>query len=46
MSLILFGGNMKKQKPKDKQLKKWLKTGGRKGAKKDFLMLLKRAVFV
>lgn len=37
---------MKKQKKKDKQLKSWLKAGGREGAKKDFLILLKRAVSV
>ena len=33
----------KKLSPKDTKLKKWLKDGGRKGAKKDLLTLLKRA---
>lgn len=36
---------MKKIKllPKDIKLKGWLKKGGREGAKKDFLALLKKA---
>lgn len=37
----------KNQSPKiqkDIKLKKWLKQGGREGAKKDFLTLLKQAV--
>lgn len=36
--------NKKKLTPTDKKLKQWLKTGGRVGAKRDFLTLLKRAV--
>lgn len=36
----------KKQTKKDKQLKQWLKNGGREGAKKDFLTLLRKAVSV
>lgn len=35
---------MKKSSVKDKKLKDWLKKGGRDGAKKNFLTLLKRAV--
>ena len=34
---------MKKLKTKDKQLAKWLKQGGREGAKKDFFTLLKQS---
>lgn len=34
---------MKKLLKKDKQLKNWLKKGGREGAKKDFSTLLKLA---
>lgn len=34
----------KKLTEKDEKLKSWLKAGGREGAKKDFLTLLKRAV--
>lgn len=33
----------KKLTQKDKQLKDWLKQGGREGAKKDFSTLLKKA---
>ena len=37
---------MKKKKllPKDKVILNWLKNGGREGAKKDLLTLIKRAV--
>jgi hypothetical protein len=38
---------MKKKKPliiKDKKIKQLVKNGGRKGVKKDFLELLRRAV--
>lgn len=34
----------KKLLKKDKDLLRWLKAGGREGAKKDFSILLKRAV--
>ena len=33
----------KKLQPKDKKLLEWVKKGGREGAKKDFLSLLKQA---
>ena len=33
-------GKLKKQ---DKKIRSWLKQGGREGAKKDFVTLLKRA---
>ncbi|QQG40589.1 MAG: hypothetical protein HYV37_03405 [Candidatus Levyibacteriota bacterium] len=36
--------NKSKKKETDKKLKAFIKQGGRKGAKKDFLTLLKRAI--
>lgn len=39
-----MSNNKKKLTSKDKAIKDWLKKGGRREAKKDFLTLLKRAV--